>query len=134
MFALNETRREKVLFYFQFAFSKGKFNKPSNNELILLRPTFVFIFKIQSVNISYKYCILLKNGTNILYKYMYILFGIDSDTIWKISNLLLLNSKLQILINLFLKFRSVPPSIQLYAKLEYIGFENTEITYKVLKL
>lgn len=103
-------------------------------ELILLRPTFVFIFKIQSVNISYKYCILLKNGTNILYKYMYILFGIDSDTIWKISNLLLLNSKLQILINLFLKFRSVPPSIQLYAKLEYIGFENTEITYKVLKL
>lgn len=103
-------------------------------ELILLRPTFVFIFKIQSVNISYKYCILLKNGTNILYKYMYILFGIDNDTIWKISNLLLLNSKLQILINLFLKFRSVPPSIQLYAKLEYIGFENTEITYKVLKL
>lgn len=103
-------------------------------ELILLRPTFVFIFKIQSVNISYKYCILLKNGTNILYKYMYILFGIDSDTIWKISNLLLLNSKLQILINLSLKFRSVPPSIQLYAKLEYIGFENTEITYKVLKL
>lgn len=50
-------------------------------ELILLRPTFVFIFKIQSVNISYKYCILLKNGTNILYKYMYILFGIDNDTI-----------------------------------------------------
>lgn len=81
MFALNETRREKVLFYFQFAFSKGKFNKPSNNELILLRPTFVFIFKIESLNISYKYCILLKNGTNILYKYMYILFGIDSDTI-----------------------------------------------------